>query len=53
MAGLSFRPRPIEPLIPIPIRIGLDDEDEDACAITRTVPRLATGMEEEEENVTY
>eukprot|EP00002_Diphylleia_rotans_P041117 TRINITY_DN991_c0_g2_i1.p1 TRINITY_DN991_c0_g2~~TRINITY_DN991_c0_g2_i1.p1 ORF type:complete len:696 (+),score=126.80 TRINITY_DN991_c0_g2_i1:114-2201(+) len=49
MAGLSFRPRPVEPHLPIPIRIGADDDEDEAVSITRMVPKLATGMEENEE----
>lgn len=47
MAGLSFRPRPID--ITRPIKV-VDDAPEDGVAM-RSVPAMPTGMEREEELV--
>lgn len=49
MSGLSFRPRPIDISKPIPI-IRADSEDyEEIIKLAVTVPKIATGMDPEDE----
>ncbi len=51
MSGLSFRPRPIDISKPIPI-IRADSEDyEEIIKLAVTVPKIATGMDPEDEEV--
>lgn len=51
MSGLSFRPRPIDISKPIPI-IRADSVDyEEIIKLAVTVPKIATGMDPEDEEV--
>jgi hypothetical protein len=48
LSNLAFRPRPIDVNRPIPI-IRHEIEDEESAGVSRSVPKMPTGMEHEDE----